>query len=163
MRRIIWFACLLLLVPAVASSRPIAPSLKRFLQTHYGEEAQDIRVTVRSHEDHIYVFAEGDPVCGSGGCHLLVLKRKGQGYRVLGETGLSHRPVRVLTSRHNGQPDITVFVAGGGILPGYEARLRFDGRRYPNNPTVSPAEPLTVAPSGRLVIGEKDVAVPLLP
>ena len=38
--------------------------------------------------------------------------------------------------------DLITYVRGGGIVPGYYARLPFDGRTYPENPTIPPAQPL---------------------
>lgn len=38
----------------------------------------------------------------------------------------------------HGWHDLGVLVVGGGVTAGYEARLRFDGHRYPENPTVPP-------------------------
>ena len=45
-----------------------------------------------------------------------------------------------------------VFVAGGGILPGYYAELRFNGKTYPDNPTVKPAKQITSKPRGTVLI-----------
>ena len=39
----------------------------------------------------------------------------------------------------NGWHTLGVAVAGGGILPGYQAELPFDGHAYPENPSVPPA------------------------
>jgi hypothetical protein len=47
-----------------------------------------------------------------------------------------------------------VWVQGGGIQPGYEAELRFDGNAYPSNPSVIPARPLVNRPHGQIVIAE---------
>ena len=41
---------------------------------------------------------------------------------------------------------------GGGIQPGYEAELRFDGKTYPANPSVPPARPLKGKPEGEMLI-----------
>jgi hypothetical protein len=52
---------------------------------------------------------------------------------------LANLPIRRLATSSRGWSDIGVYVSGGGIIQGYEAVLRFDGRRYPGNPTVAPA------------------------
>lgn len=77
--------------------------------------------------------------CGSGGCELFILRNTGHSYRVVTNVSISRPPIRVLQHRTKGWRDIAVWVSGGGILPGYEATLRFDGRRYPYNPSVPPA------------------------
>ncbi|MFZ3201855.1 MAG: hypothetical protein WA175_11985 [Candidatus Acidiferrales bacterium] len=61
-------------------------------------------------------------------------------------------PIRVLATKSNGWYDISVRVQGGGIQPGYEAKLSFDGKTYDNNPSVSPAERLTQKLAGKTVI-----------
>lgn len=86
------------------------------------------------------VYLVGPEYCGSGGCNLLILRRSPDGYDVLGETTVTQAPIRVLSSRTNGLPDIGVQVSGGGVTQAYEAKLAFDGTRYPSNPTVAPAE-----------------------
>ncbi|GAA0627946.1 hypothetical protein GCM10009422_26290 [Brevundimonas kwangchunensis] len=86
------------------------------------------------------VYLVGPEYCGSGGCNLLILRRTTDGYDVLGETTVTQAPIRALSTRTNGLPDIGVHVRGGGVTDGYEAKLAFDGTRYPSNPTVAPAE-----------------------
>lgn len=78
-------------------------------------------------------------LCGSGGCDLYVLSLTPTGYRLVTNISLTRPPIRVLPSMTHGWHDLGVLVAGGGVTAGYEARLRFDGHRYPENPTVPPA------------------------
>jgi len=85
------------------------------------------------------VYLTGQTWCGTGGCHLLILTRKAASYRIVTETTITRPPVRVLRRASHGWRDITVWVAGGGIEPPYEAVLRFNGTTYPSNPSVPPA------------------------
>ena len=101
------------------------------------------------------VYLTDRSYCGSGGCNALVLKRTGQTFRVVMKATVTWPPIRVLPTRTNGWRDLGVTVHGGGITRAYEARLRFDGQRYPSNPTVPPAEPM-VGVSGDILIDEKD-------
>lgn len=91
-------------------------------------------------------------VCGSGGCSLYILARQGSHYRLVSWTTITRPPIRVLTTRSHGWRDIAVFVQGGGIIPGYEARLSFDGKAYPMNPTMPPARRLRYRARGPVVI-----------
>ncbi len=100
----------------------------------------------------------GPNLCGSGGCDLDVLAFSKTGYRKVSSISITRPPIRVLTTVTHGWHDIGVLVAGGGIIPGYEARLRFNGTTYPSNPTVRPATRLKGA-AGKVVIG----SVPSLP
>jgi hypothetical protein len=90
--------------------------------------------------------------CGSGGCTTLVLARDGDSWRLVTEIGITRPPIRVLTTKSNGWHSLAVWVQGGGIQPGYEAELRFDGKAYPTNPTVAPARRLVGKAAGEIVI-----------
>lgn len=89
--------------------------------------------------------------CGSGGCDLYVLSLTPTGYRQISDISISSPPIRVLPSVTHGWHDLGVMVAGGGIINGYEARLRFDGEGYPANPTVPSAARLKTM-VGKVVI-----------
>lgn len=98
------------------------------------------------------MYVEGRNWCGTGGCLTLVLKQFGSSYRVVTRITIARTPIRVLASKSNGWQDLGVWVQGGGIQPGYEAGLRFDGTRYPGNPSVPPALHLTGKEPGEIVI-----------
>jgi hypothetical protein len=66
-----------------------------------------------------------------------------------------------LKTKSHGWHDITVWVQGGGIQPGYEAFLFFDGKRYPNNPTVPPAGAASQKLEGNTVIPALSKGVPV--
>ena len=100
------------------------------------------------------VYVSGEGICGSGGCSLLILERLGGTFRVRGDIGVSRLPVGVVNHRSHGWWDVTVLVAGGGILPGYIAELPFDGNRYASNPTVAPAHKLGARAATRVVISD---------
>lgn len=85
------------------------------------------------------VYLGGPYRCGSGGCSLYILRRGAGAWRLINSVTLTKLPIRQLATSNRGWSDIGVYVQGGGIIEGYEAVLRFDGRRYPGNPTVAPA------------------------
>ncbi|GGO91816.1 hypothetical protein [Stakelama pacifica] len=85
------------------------------------------------------IYAQGRSYCGSGGCNLFVVARMPKGgYRVVTRITVARLPIRVLDSRTNGWRDLEVTVAGGGTIPAYRARLRFNGSSYPTNPSMVP-------------------------
>jgi hypothetical protein len=98
-----------------------------------------------------FVYLTDQDYCGSSGCSLLILSPTRDSYRVVMRTTATQLPIRLLPTSTKGWHDIAVTVAGGGILKSYLTKLRFDGRRYPSNPTVSPAIPLS-RPVGRVLI-----------
>lgn len=78
------------------------------------------------------VYLAGPLWCGSGGCRLLVLAPEPDvGYIVVGHVATVRLPIRVLKNRTHGRNDLVVFVEGGGVIPGYNARLAYDGKSYP--------------------------------
>ena len=91
-------------------------------------------------------------LCGSGGCDLYILSLTATGYRQVADIAITRPPIAVLPTISHGWHDLGVRVAGGGIVSGYEARLRFNGRSYPSNPTIPPATRLE-GDSGKVVIG----------
>ncbi len=98
------------------------------------------------------VYLTGRNWCGSGGCTMLLLKPKGSSFAVITRVTIVRPPIRVLNSTSNGWHNLAVWVPGGGIDPGYEAELRFDGKTYPTNPSVPPARRLTRRATGERVI-----------
>lgn len=88
------------------------------------------------------VYITGHAWCGTGGCNLLILSPTDTTYKVIGKISITRPPIRMLSTKSNGWHDISVWVAGGGIQPGYEAKLSFDGKMYLSNPSVPPALPL---------------------
>jgi hypothetical protein len=108
------------------------------------------------------VYVLGD-WCGSGGCTTFILERQDASYRVVSKITITQLPIRVLVNRSHGWRSIGVGVQGGGIQPGYEAELRFDGKSYPTNPSVAPAQRMGPDRSGDVVISSRSEKKPLYP
>ena len=112
-------------------------------------------------KDEAVVYLTGEGVCGSGGCELSIYSPQGASWREVTSLSITRPPIRVLDTRSHGWSDLGVWVAGGGIIPGYEARLRFDGGSYPTNPSVPPAERTTERNGGRVLLDREAKARPL--
>jgi hypothetical protein len=69
-------------------------------------------------------------------------------------------PVRLLPSAKDDYPHLGVLVEGGGIQPGYEAEISFDGTTYPRNPSLPPARRLSKT-QGRVIIATTAESIPL--
>jgi hypothetical protein len=142
-------------------------SLKRFLQTF--DDDRTTRYVGASPdlngdgipEAVVYLISNG--WCGSGGCTTLVLAKNGDSWRVITKMTITRPPIRVLKNASNGWRSIAVWVQGGGIQPGYEAELRFDGRTYPTNPSMPPARRLAEKVSGDVVVSSMREGKPLYP
>lgn len=91
------------------------------------------------------VYITGRAWCGSGGCTTLVLApHQGSSFVVVARLTITRTPIRVLTRKSRGWHDIGVWMEGGGIQPGYEADLYFDGKSYfmRDRPTLRPSKRL---------------------
>lgn len=135
-------------------------SLTLFLRRYLSDPRLGIDTTTRISSAHVgtgvtevvVVYVSGRMWCGSGGCTLLTLESHDSTYSVIGRTSIVRLPIRILTSVTNGRHDLGVWVHGGGIEPGYEVLLPFDGKTYPSNPTAPPARRLSAKAVGRLLI-----------
>jgi putative lipoprotein len=78
--------------------------------------------------------------CGSGGCTLLVFKGDAQGWQFNSRMTLVHVPLLLARSQSQGWHDLVVPVGGGGAPAGHHV-MRFDGQRYPLNPSTAPRAP----------------------
>lgn len=99
-----------------------------------------------------FIYVRDPDRCGTGGCNLYILSPDARGHRVVANVTVTRPPIVLLPTSTNGWRDVGVTVAGGGTREPYMARLRYEGGRYPSNPTVSPARPLGRA-TGEVLIG----------
>ena len=138
-------------VPAQANR-----SLRAFLQTFDGDlKDRFVAALADLNGDgtpEAIVYLASNDWCGSGGCTMLILVAQGDSWRLLTQVSITRPPIRLLRPVSNGWRNIGVWVQGGGIQPGYEAELRFDGNTYPENPSVPPASPLKGRPQGEILI-----------
>lgn len=156
-----------LLSAAPSTNATMPPGVAAFVKEHkltvYTLALVDLNGDRRL-EALIYTMATSEghgqaDLCGSGGCDLYVLELTPTGYRQITDISIARPPVRVLSTITHGWHDLGVLVAGGGIVSGYEARLRFNGRSYPENPTVSPAT-RSKNMVGKQVIGKEAELMP---
>jgi hypothetical protein len=151
----------------VTSSPATEESLKRFLQTFDDDKAARFISAFRdlngdgTSEAIVYLISKD--WCGSGGCNTIVLMQDGGSWKIVTSITITRPPIRVLNGRSHGWLNLGVWVQGGGINPGYEAELRFDGKTYPSNPAISPARPLAGGRVGDVVISSSAVGIPLFP
>lgn len=132
--------------------------LREFLESYAEDSREQTRffsAPVSLHgngKEQRIVYLTGNAWCGSGGCTALVLAREESSYKLITKITIARLPIRVLTSTTNGWHDVAVVVQGGGIKRAYVAKLSFDGRTYPTNPTVAPAVPLKGKVAGKIVV-----------
>lgn len=99
--------------------------------------------------------------CGSGGCTTLILDATGDTFRLISKIPVTRLPILVMPSTSNGWKDIQVVVGGGGI-PRQKSTLSFDGKSYPENPTVPPARLMdTDVTSGKVILPADAKQIPI--
>jgi hypothetical protein len=147
-------------------------SLKKLLREYAGKPRPEFEKEEKTRYSAAFVDLAGDGTqqvivyltgrgwCGSGGCVTLVLSRKNSSYELVTQITISRPPIRILNTKSNGWKDITVQVAGGGVA-GHEAKLSFNGKTYPSNPSTPPAEPLDENVTGEVVIPFGGLEIPL--
>ncbi len=87
--------------------------------------------------DDALVLLTGPMWCGTGGCTLLIFEGLKESARFVSDSSLVRGPITVSTSKTKGWRDLIIRVSGGGAVPGKVA-LKFDGRKYPLNPSIQP-------------------------
>ena len=160
-------------MPKPADSKAPQKCVKVFLQRYLVSVSPEDTKTTRYNAALVHlgndasqqaiVYLTGDGWCGSGGCTMLILKRDGVQWRLLTKTTITRPPVRILNETSYGWRSIGVWVQGGGIQPGYEAELSYDGKTYPSNPSMPPARPLKTKVTGEIVIPASPSGEPLYP
>lgn len=142
--------------PASAAPAPVAPWLRTFYEGRAAHRDPTALYSVSFADldgdgrKEALVYVSGQTMCGSGGCSLFILAPRGRSWRLVTKTTITWPPIRLLPTRRHGWRDLGVRVRGGGILPGYEAVLSFDGRKYRSNPGTTPDRSKA---GGRAVIG----------
>jgi len=82
----------------------------------------------------IFVYLVGPRVCGNGGCSGVIFT---EDYKLISQFSLVRNPIIIRDKMTNGWRNIVMYVSGGGMEPTYK-ELRFDGKRYPLNPSIQP-------------------------
>lgn len=142
---------------APAASAPtidIGPAIRKALggdwEAHYFDAAVDLNGDGRP---EVAAVVAGPMVCGTGGCTAFVFTPSPEGYRPLTQMTVVQGPVRVSPRSSQGWRNLIVGIGGGG-MPAAQAELKYDGKTYPTNPTVPPAEPAQDLEGAEMLIPE---------
>jgi len=137
---------------------PADATLEAKLRTMYSSDDGEVRYFLKWFDlngdgvPEAIVHVSGPGVCGTSGCDTHIFAKRGNGYALISTIGLSRPLVIAGPRRSHGWRNLIVFVVGGGIVRGYYVELRFNGKTYPDNPTVKPAKQLTGRPRGAVLI-----------
>lgn len=85
----------------------------------------------------IFVYLVGSLFSGTGGSSAAIFKVHGEEYKLVSKFTLVNNPIVISSNKTNGWNDIIMYVSGGGANSGY-VELKFDGNKYPSNPSIEP-------------------------
>ncbi len=162
-------AVLLAFIAGAVQAAGLPADIQAIVRDRYGADARYFARETSLNGDSILetlVYVVGAKACGTGGCPTLVFTSR-DGHHVLVSTiSLTHPPIGAATSGSAGWRNLVVRIAGGGIKPA-DVELMFDGKHYPENPTLdvpvvrpaTPGDATVVIP----VFKTLDAATPLDP
>jgi hypothetical protein len=141
-------------IPKISSETSPDPEIEKAILKALGEYDPQPGQEIRYYYNRVDLNADGNfeaivhlvgpSICGTGGCNTLILQPARGGYRLVSNITVTNTPVVVSARRTRGWNDLIFYVSGGGITRGYYVALRFNGRTYPDNPTVvAPLGPRT--------------------
>jgi hypothetical protein len=139
----------------IASERARDAAVERVV----ADSVQEPGETVRYQYNFVDLNADGTPevllridgrsTCGMRGCLLLVLSKAASGYEVISRTTLTWAPIVVSEHRTNGWNDLVLWQRA--FPPGEASHytvLEFEGRGYPQDPSMEPAHLLELPVRG---------------
>ena len=93
-------------------------------------------------KNEVLVYVEGFVPCGTGGCPFLLLTQNDKGdFEMLNYFSPVRDGVVVSENKTKGWKDLIFQNSGGGIQRSYYSVCRFNGKSYPENPTVEDESP----------------------
>lgn len=101
----------------------------------------------------VIVYLVGAYTCGTGGCNTMIFQPSDSGYRLISNLTLVNNPIIVSNKKSNGWHNLNLYVSGGGIKSNYHV-VRFDGQKYPSNPSLLPILPTGSKLAGKALISE---------
>ena len=133
------------------------------------EDIQQLQDAVRSHIgsteneppkfQHAFADLDGDGVfdavvlmagadwCGSGGCNMFVFRGTQSGFTFISSSTITSQPIRVSAEKNFGWKTLIVSSQGTG-----DVFMRFDGKRYPLNPSLQPKASTAVVATSDVLI-----------
>jgi membrane-bound inhibitor of C-type lysozyme len=137
----------------VAATQSVDPTLQKALRQEIARYMKAQKVTPDASQRFYtgYIDLNGDRVldavvvfsspdwCGTGGCTMLVFQGlKNKTFRLVSASSLVNPPLTVSQTKTRGWKDLIVDVSGGGMTA-KKVALKFDGKKYPLNPSDQPA------------------------
>lgn len=84
-----------------------------------------------NHKNDAIVLLRDRNWCGSGGCTLLIFEKQRNKYKLISQSTVTDAPIYALNTYHQGWRDLAVYSRKHGLV-----KFKYDGQRYPSNPSV---------------------------
>jgi len=133
---ILFIPLLALILRAEEAPPSLAAAVQDYVENKGVREHATFRYALTDLDDGLsdaIVLLSGHEWCGSGGCTMLVFHGTKEGFTFLSGSTITSAPIRVLPEKAHGWRTLIVFSKGKG-----DVLMRFDGRRYPLNPSMQP-------------------------
>jgi hypothetical protein len=145
----------LLLVAQTTQPPPVPPALAAAVQRHIAAEGAHELPVLRhaladlngDGRDDAVVLLTGSDWCGSGGCTMLVFRGTPAGFAYVSGSTITYDPIRILPEKVRGWYTLVVYSKGRG-----DVLMRFDGTRYPLNPSRQPKASQAQVRAARVVL-----------
>ena len=157
MKQIRYFVVILFLplVAAPLRAQDVPPSLAAAVRS-YVEKKGDRELPPFRHaltdldgdgQADAIVLLLGGNRCGSGGCSMLVFRAAKEGFTFVSASTITKEPIRVSPEKVQGWRTLIVFSNGKG-----DVLMRFNGTRYPLNPSIQPKATPTQVNAAQVVM-----------
>ncbi|WP_251862364.1 tetratricopeptide repeat protein [Clostridium sp. Marseille-Q2269] len=113
----------------------------------------------------VFAYLVGPIVCGTGGCSAAIFKDENGEYKLLTKFTLVNNPIIISNNKTNGYKDIIMNVYGGGV-ESFFALLKYNGTKYPSNPSTQPKVQPGTKVEGVAIISDditQNTGIPLKP
>lgn len=97
------------------------------------------------------VLLSGSRFCGSGGCNMAVFRGSKSGFTFVSGSTITREPIRVMTEKNAGWNALIVYTNRIGDMV-----MRFDGSRYPLNPSTQPKASEAQLKAARILLPAPD-------
>lgn len=146
--------------PNSAQQAELKQAIARYIQQANASKTEQHRVFAElidlnddGRKDAIVVF-NSSYWCGTGGCTMLVFAGEpDQTFRLISETSLVRPPITVAKTKTNDWHDLAIVVSGGGVPPS-KVVMKFDGQKYPSNPSALSGMPPNTTVAGTVLFPE---------
>lgn len=83
------------------------------------------------------VLITDNQYCGSGGCSFVIFRGMAGGFKLVSSSTITREPILLLPEKKKGWHTLSVLISGGGANPS-QVLMRFNGTKYPDNPSMQP-------------------------